>query len=316
VERLSCGVPVGPDEKRGLLYAINSLRSAAELASCAITYNVALDPKLDSSKSRKKILDALPGQIVQFVSVPESAMVRSPNSCGHVHGEMLQALLDSAGTELFCVFDADTAFLMRDWDKFLTREMDASPRLGRLRRVIVGAESPLDNKYREFPTSMFFTVRTREFRELDVQMNKNKTSITKWPGYGPEKGGKGWVQVTDESQRLYCRPPGTKLYMDTGFEMLPAVRSSPYDWAVFRAVSEEGNEWYFAADGRPILTHMTGSYVSPWDSKASRAWRARIDQVVAGERYPGPGSMPAHAPVRPRMHALHGLRRDAGEERK
>lgn len=316
MERLSCGVPVGPDEKRGLKYAINSLRSASELASCGLTYTVALDPKLDNDKSRDKIISALPGLTLRFVSVPESSMVRAANSCGHVHGEMLQALIDSAGTELFCVFDADTAFLMRDWDKFLIREMDASPRIGRLRRVIVGSESPLDDKYREFPTSMFFTVRTREFRELGVQMNKNKTSITKWPGYGPEKGGKGWVVVSEENQRLYCRPPGTKLYMDTGFEMLPAVRSSPYDWAVFRAVKEEGYEWYFAADGRPILTHMTGSYVRPWDSAESAAWRERIDQVMAGKHYPGPGSMPAPPPARQRMHALHGLRRDVGEERK
>lgn len=286
VGRISCGIPVGPDEERGLKYAINALRSAIELASAPISYTLALDPKLDHPSFHSKIMSEFPGQRINFVSTRESSLVRRPNSCGYVHGELLQTLIESAETELFCVLDADTSFLMKDWDLLLARELDAAPRPGRERVIIVGSESPLDDKYREFPTSMFFAFRTAEFKSLGIQMNKNKTSITRWPGYGTETGGKGWVVVSDENKHLYCRDPGTKLYMDTGFEMMPAVRSSPYDWRVFRAVKSEGYEWYFTEDGTPVLTHMTGSYVRPWGSDISREWRIRVEQVKAGTYNP------------------------------
>jgi hypothetical protein len=276
-------MPVGPDVDRGASYAMHAMEVGSRLASGPIDFTLALDPKIDRPDVRQNFESRFPGR-VRFVSVPESGLVRSSNSCGFVHGEMLQALVASAETELFCVVDADTAFLRKDWDIYLEEQMDVAPRAGRESRVVVGSESPLDDKYREFPTSMFFTIRTREFMSLGVQMNKNKTTIERWPGFGKEDGGKGWVRVTAETEHLYCRPPGTRLYLDTGFEMLPAVRSSPYDWHALRAVKFGEHEWYVTDDDEPLLTHMTGSYVRPWRSKISEEWRKKVERAVVGER--------------------------------
>ena len=198
---LSLGMPVGPDDLRGVNYAAHAMCTAADLANSRVRFLVALDPKVDTDATRDRISRTVPTNSVEFLSIAESQVIRAQNKCGDVHGELLQCLIDNAQSDIFCVADSDVAFIRRGWDDRIVHLLNKEPRAGKDHRIIVGSESPHTDKFREFPTSMFFAVRTKEFSTLGVNMNKKNFSFHRWPDFGPGEPQKNYVRVTEQNQK-------------------------------------------------------------------------------------------------------------------
>ena len=59
MRNLVCGMPVGPDEERGVKFAINAIDTSIKNTSRTLstTWNVMLDPLVDSESTRKKFKD-------------------------------------------------------------------------------------------------------------------------------------------------------------------------------------------------------------------------------------------------------------------
>lgn len=74
------------------------------------------------------------------------------------HGSALDLLTQEVDTPYFAVLDADAAFLIKDWDDRLMRELDRE-------HPVIGTQAP-PSKPRDFPLMFAILFRTREFRKL------------------------------------------------------------------------------------------------------------------------------------------------------
>jgi len=275
MRNLVCGMPVGPDEERGVKFAINAIETSIKntCRTLSTTWNVMLDPLVDSELTRKKFKDLF-GDRVRFCTFQnEKNVVRDSNKCGNIHGSLLDELISTANSEYFCIHDSDVVFLKKDWDRYLVDLFESNEKL-----IAVGPESPLSDGWRGIPTSMILAIRVSEFKNLDIVLNKNKSSLGRFPNAGTPRG--GFVVVDEMNQKYWSREVGTKVYLETGYELVPALIESGKEWITLRTdLHEDKTQWYYA-DDELFATHMTGSFVRTWDSEVRKNWSKMIDKIM------------------------------------
>lgn len=84
------------------------------------------------------------------------------------HGTTLNELLEYVDTPYFSVLDADATFLMRDWDEYLISALDD-------RSPVIGTQAS-PQKPRDFPLMFAILFRTKEFKELGIDLRPKDTA--------------------------------------------------------------------------------------------------------------------------------------------
>ncbi len=82
------------------------------------------------------------------------------------------------------------------------------------------------------------------------------------------------VIVTEENQKVWNRPVGTQVYMETGCNVPLAVMAGGYRSAVLNSVKTIDPETeLYSWKGRPLMGHLTNSRLRPYnDNSDSIKW--------------------------------------------
>lgn len=274
---ITCGIPVGPDEERGVKYAINcidvSLKRAA--SSVSTTWYLALDPLVDNDHTKNRFT-SLFGDCVKFFSLNSGNSIRrQTNKCGDAHGSLLDSLVKFADSEYFCIHDSDIVFIRKNWNKYLLELFEKDEDL-----IAVGPESPLIDGWRNVPTSMLLAFRTNEFKKLGIVFNKTYASLSKFKNAGVANSD-GTVTINENNKRYWNRKIGEKVYLETGYELVPALVDSGKQWHTLKTtVGDNNSQWYYDLDGKIFATHMTGSFVRPWGCEIRKSWSRKIQLEI------------------------------------
>ena len=280
MKSLTCGMPVGPDEERGIKFAINCIDISLKMSSSEVltTWHLMLDPLIDSETNKKKFTDLF-GERVKFFSVSsksKNAIKRAESKCGDIHGTLLDDLVHTADSKYFCIHDSDIVFLRKNWNKYIVDLFESDENL-----IAIGPESPLSDGWRNIPTSMIVAFRTEEFKKLGVTLNKTYSSLTKFPNAGIVNEDRT-VTVDKNNQKYWNRELGTKVYLETGYELVPALVESGKRWITLKTlVGDNKSQWYYDEEGKIFATHMTGSYFRPWGSEIRKSWSQRIEKEIS-----------------------------------
>ena len=78
MKTLVCGMPVGPDEDRGIKFAINCIDISLKRASSSVhtVWHLMLDPLIDNNENKKKFIDLFGDRIKFFSLEKDSAYCR------------------------------------------------------------------------------------------------------------------------------------------------------------------------------------------------------------------------------------------------
>jgi len=276
MKSLVCGMPVGPDEERGIKFAINCIDLSLKTSSSQVStkWKLILDPLIDNDVNRQRFINLF-GDRVSFVSLSaKNTVKRSNNKCGDIHGSLLDALVESSDSEYFCIHDSDIVFLKKCWNEYLVQLFESNSDL-----IAIGPESPLSDGWRKVPTSMILAFRTNEFRELGIVLNKSTSSLRKFPSAGISRN--ETVTVDRNNQKYWNRDIGTRVYLETGYELVPALVDSGKSWITLKTVMGENNtQWYYDLDNKLFASHMTGSFVRSWNSNVRKIWSERIEREI------------------------------------
>jgi len=276
MKSLVCGMPVGPDEDRGIKFAINCIDISLKRASSSVhtVWHLMLDSLIDNNENKKKFIDLFGDRVKFFSLEKDSALKRVKDKCGDVHGHLLDSLVQTADSEYFCIHDSDIVFLKKNWDEYLIGLFESDKDL-----IVIGPESPLSDGWRSVPTSMIVAFKTHDFKQLGITLNKTYSSLSKFPNAGINAGGS--VTVDKNNQKYWNRELGAKVYLETGYELVPALVDSGKNWITLKTkLGDNKTQWYYDLDNKLFASHMTGSFVRPWGSNVRKLWSERIEKEI------------------------------------
>jgi hypothetical protein len=176
------------------------------------------------------------------------------------HADSLNQCLKLCNAENTIIIDCDTAFLQLNWDtqilKFLNEKV-----------VIVGTEYhkfSLLAKYINFPNVVMSIFNTQKFKELKIDF---KTI----PGEHKI--------CTNEEAFFWDRPVGSKIYLDTGYQLPVVVKKAGLQAKTLTFLKPPslgcGQEW--ALDGKSFFTHLKGSSARMGIDASARHWMNCVD---------------------------------------
>ena len=277
---LSVGIPVGP---RALEYVKLAIETSINTAyNKDIIYYLCLDPLVNNDNYKNSFKQKF-NDSVAFIEPPPIS--NRALKGGLRHGPLLDELSKNINSKYICLHDSDVAFLKQGWDDYMLSFLKDG-------YSVCGMESQLHDGWRDFPTSMIFMYEKKVFTDLDIKFSKTHFSHkNNWLEKYPEAGvsdERGWVNVTKENKHIWKREIGSRVYLETGFEMVPAYLLNGLRGHAFKCeLKNKGNsrtetQWYLDDDGEYIATHMTRSRFRPFDkSPGSRKWLSSVREFLS-----------------------------------
>ena len=276
---LNIGIPVGPG---ALKYAELAIETSMETASDkGIIYYLCLDPKINNDDSKNFFKQKFNDSVV-FVEPP--FIPNNAKSGGPRHGPLLDELSKNINSKYICLHDSDIAFLKRGWDDYMLSFLKDN-------YSVCGMESQLHDGWRDFPTSMLFVYEKKVFTDLDIKFSKTHFSHkSNWLEKYPEAGVSdkiGYVNITEENKHIWKREIGSRVYLETGFEMVPALLLNGLRGHAFKCELKNKNDekketqWYLDDEGEYIATHMTRSRHRSFNSSpGSTEWLSSVRKIL------------------------------------
>lgn len=170
--------------------------------------------------------------------------VRFPNA-SYSHGMACNSAIKHSTADYVMLIDADTAFLVKDWDKLLIEQLNN-------KCVCVGAEGVYRNSS-IVPNPLCLIADGKVFRSIGVDF------LPKLVG---NLCAKTWVQ--NETQTLYSgRPIGTSWKFETGYKLRETLITAGYEFKTLKTYRTTGENkvavYYLDGNSKPIVAHMVGS---------------------------------------------------------
>ena len=129
---------------------------------------------------------------------------------------------------------------------------------------------------------MIVAFKTHDFKQLGITLNKAYSSLSKFPNAGINA--RGSVTVDKNNQKYWNRELGAKVYLETGYELVPALVDSGKKWITLKTkLGDNKTQWYYDLDNKLFASHMTGSFVRPWGSNVRKLWSERIEKEIEEE---------------------------------
>ena len=286
----------------GINHMILSALSALETANRPddISFLVSFDPRVNYNlEDHKKIIfkHIDPKKIAftdphpYFFKVPDGEdPITTGTRAGIIHGLNLDQLIEESDDEDLLMCDADTCFLMKGWDDYLMSlySRDSYP--------IVGSSMPDGHQqnWEKFPYIDFCLVHTPTLKNLRIKMCKKffigeRERLSEIGIKIPYEGDK-WNIVTSDDTDLWGKPPGKKVFTETGWKMCYIAKTQGIGFKTLPCTSRDHlgprSYWYKDVNNdKYVVSHMGNSRKRPFMSPYHRAWLEDIGKYWREESF-------------------------------
>lgn len=192
------------------------------------------------------------------------------------HGKNLDFLLLQMDGEYGAFFDADTAFLEMNWDRILINELSE-------KYIIIGSEYNDNGKYADFPNVTCCVFKLEKIKKLNISFQPKVATISKIFNIFRPPPIK--IMIDDSTKNIYGQPSGSKIRLDTGWQLPYKIKVAGYKGKVLNHVSaKDGNTKCIKNRGEeycfkqvPIFTHIGRSLYRNFQSnKIVREWKSEV----------------------------------------
>jgi len=200
------------------------------------------------------------------------------------HTATINELVKYADGDYTILADVDIALLKKGWDEDMLRYLDQYDCFGL-------AYGKWDHKYRDFPTLMFFALKTSLLKELNIDFSpqvrrsgdlkryysKEKNQhITGVRLKGKVKKDSGWKIPFEFKSRGLTGMPVKKILMGSKKAKLPF---KSLDHKSF-CMQDPTHQSEFLLDGDLYATHLQACRGKPFNKKRSQSWQWRANKYI------------------------------------
>ena len=258
-EKIQIGIACGPNSEHYVNFLMESIKkTASNLEQFEFLLGVNTE-SVDKAELEKNS---------DVFNIKIFDMFAQTSKASKAHGKCLDEILDMMDTKYGMIIDCDVAFLEKDWDIKLKSKLKDNV-------VIVGSDTdPSHYHYKNFPSWIMTMFLVDVVKECEVS-------------FCPDLE---YAHLDEDNCKYFGQEPGTKVYLDTGWQLSYKLRKQGYEGLplpmvsprlgsknlVFMEDDMRGEEHHL--DGIPIFTHIGRSMSRDFhNNNIIKRWRKSVE---------------------------------------